>query len=242
MKRNKKTKPVQSARRKLVDSDACTDILDAALTSSQDALKALLPMLKPPEISQAFANHIHTHLSTELSNIAAHGHRNDNPEAVPQAKPGVLAALKQAASVLDLWLNGPGDADGKETDAALMVANAAILAADAGHRNDDPEDIPATNQDWEAWRVEDGRYVVSSDDVLIADCYADSAMDFGLPEPSEYRVNARLIAKSPQMVTFVNIVARMKTEGGFGNNAPPSEDWISTLNDLIVEARRIAKL
>ena len=135
MKRNKKTKPVQSARRKLVDSDAYTDILDAALTSAEDALKALLPMLKPPEISQAFQTHIHTHLSTELSNIAAHGHRNDDPEAVPQAKPDVLAALKQAASVLDLWLNGPGDADGKETDAALMVANAAILAADEMKRN-----------------------------------------------------------------------------------------------------------
>jgi hypothetical protein len=242
MKRNKKTKPVRSAHKKLFDSDAYTDILDAALTSAEDTLKALLPMLKPPEISQAFATHIHTHLSTELSKIAAHGHRNDDPEAVPQAKPDVLAALKQAASVLDLWLNGPGDADGKETDAALMVANAAILAADAGHRNDDPEDIPPTNQDWDTWRVEVGRYVVSSDDVLIADCYADSAMDFGLPEPSEYRVNARLITKSPQMATFVNLVARMKTEGEFANNAPPSEDWIRTLNDLIVEARKIAKL
>jgi hypothetical protein len=135
MKRNKKTKPVQSAHRKLVDSDACTDILDAALNSAEEQLIELLPTLKPPEISQAFATHIHTHLSTELSNIAAHGHRNDDPEAVPQAKPDVLAALKQAASVLDLWLNGPGDVDGKETDAALMVANAAILAADEMKRN-----------------------------------------------------------------------------------------------------------
>ena len=135
MKRNKKTKPVRSAHKKLLDSDAYTDILDAALTSAEDALKALLPMLKPPEISQAYANHIHTHLSTELSNIVAHGHRNDDPEAVPQAKPDVLAALKQAASVLDLWLNGPGDAESKETDAALMVASAAILAADEMKRN-----------------------------------------------------------------------------------------------------------
>ena len=126
MKRNKKT--VQSARRKLVDSDACTDILDGALNSAEEELIELLPTLKPSEVSEAFANHIHTHLSTELSNIAAHGHRNDDPEVVPQAKPDVLAALKQAASVLDLWLNGPGDADGKETDAALMVANAAILS------------------------------------------------------------------------------------------------------------------
>jgi hypothetical protein len=128
MKRNKTTKHVQSARKKLVNSNAYLDVLDAALASAEEELKTLLPMLKPSEVSEAFATHIHTHLSTELSNIAAHGHRNDDPEAPPQAKPDVLAALKQAASVLDLWLNGPGDADGKETDAALMVANAAILS------------------------------------------------------------------------------------------------------------------
>jgi hypothetical protein len=183
MKRNKKTKPGRSERTKMFDSDTCTDILDAALTSAEEELKALLPTLKPSEISAAFATHIHTHLSTELSNIAAHGHRND-----------------------------------------------------------DPEDIPPTKQDSGTWRVEDGRYVVSTDNVLIADCYADSAMDFGLPEPSEYRANARLIAKSPQMATFINLVARMKTEKEFGDNTPPSEDWISTLNDLIVEASKISKL
>ena len=130
MKRNKRMKTGQSARKKLFDSDTFTDILDAALTSAEEDLKALLPTLKPSEVSEAFATHIHTHLPTELSNISAHGHRNDDPEDVPPAKPDVLAALKQAASVLDLWLNGPGDADGTETDAALMVANAAILAAD----------------------------------------------------------------------------------------------------------------
>jgi hypothetical protein len=140
MNRNKKTKPDQSASKKLFDSDAYLDVFDVALTSTGEELKKLLPMLKPSEISEAFATYVHTHLSTELSNIAAHGHRNDDPEMVLQARPDVLAALKQAASVLDLWLNGPGDADGEETDAALMVANAAILAADAGHRANDPED------------------------------------------------------------------------------------------------------
>jgi hypothetical protein len=135
MKRNKKTKPVQSAHKKVLDSDARTDILDAALTAAEEELTALLPTLKPSEVSEAYATHIHTHLPTELSNIAAHGHRNDDAEDVPPVKPDVLAALKQAASVLDLWLNGPGDADGKETDAALMVANAAILAADEMKRN-----------------------------------------------------------------------------------------------------------
>ena len=59
MKKNKKTKPVQSAGKKLFDSDAYTDILDAALTSAEEELKALLPTLKPSEVSEAFATHIH---------------------------------------------------------------------------------------------------------------------------------------------------------------------------------------
>jgi hypothetical protein len=38
------------------------------LTSAEEKLKALLPTFKPSEVSEAFATHIHTHLSTELSN------------------------------------------------------------------------------------------------------------------------------------------------------------------------------
>jgi hypothetical protein len=68
----------------LFDSDACTDILDAELTSAEDALKALLSRLKPAEISQAFANQIYTHLSTELSNVAVQGH----PDPISFAKSG----------------------------------------------------------------------------------------------------------------------------------------------------------
>src|ERR1019366_10566832 len=132
MKKNKKTKPVQLARKKLIRSDAYINILDAALTSAEEELKALLPALKPSEVSEAFATHIHTHLSTELSNIAAHGHIND-----------------------------------------------------------DPEDIPPTNRNSGNWRVEGGRYVVSSDGVLIADCYADTHLELGLPSKQEYRANAR---------------------------------------------------
>jgi hypothetical protein len=148
MKKNKKTKSVESARKKLIRSDAYINVLDAALTSAEDELKALLPTLKPSEVSEAFATHIHTHLSTELSDIAAHGHVNE-----------------------------------------------------------DPEDVPPTNQDPDTWRVEDGRYIVSSHDVLIADCYADSAMDFGLPEPSEYRANALLIAAAPELLKVLESVA-----------------------------------
>lgn len=154
MKRNKKTKPVKSERQKVIRSDAYINILDAALTSAEGELKALLPTLKPSEVSEAFATHIHTHLFTELSNIAAHGHLND-----------------------------------------------------------DPEDIPPTNKASGNWRVEGGRYVVSSDDVLIADCYADSEMDFGLPEPSEYRANAGLIAAAPELLEVLKSVAARWDKG-----------------------------
>lgn len=44
-----------------------------------------------------------------------------------------------------------------------------------------------------------------------------------------------------QLRQFVGTISRMKTEEEFGNDAPPSEDWISTLNDLIMEARRLGR-
>lgn len=189
--RTKKTKSVKSARAKTLASDAYTDTLDAALTSAEENLRKFLPTFKPSEIGEAFATHVHTHLSTELSNIAAHGHRNDDPEDVP--------------STTEVYTQG------------MWQTN---------HADDDTE----------------GRYVISSDGVLIADCYADTPLDLGLPSKEESKANIRLIAKSPQMSKLVNLIARMKTEEEFGDNAPPSEDWISTLNDLIAQARVIAKL
>lgn len=47
---------------------------------------------------------------------------------------------------------------------------------------------------------------------------------------------------STNVKQFIETVARMKTEEEFGiDNAPPSEDWICTLSDLIIEARAIKK-
>jgi len=90
--------------------------------------------------------------------------------------------------------------------------------------------------------ADNGRYVVGPNDDqpgdrLIADCYGDSALDLGLPSVAEMRANARLIARSPELYAFAALIARMKTEEEFGDDAPPSEDWISTLNDLIAQAR-----
>lgn len=45
------------------------------------------------------------------------------------AAPEMLSALKLAGSALDLWLNGPGDTDGTETDRALLAVNKAIRKA-----------------------------------------------------------------------------------------------------------------
>lgn len=112
--------------------DAFLGVLDAALTASEVSLVRLLPEFTPAEITDNFIVHCQTHLSTELDNVAKHGHRND-----------------------------------------------------------DPDDIP------------------------------DEARD------------------TPTMRDFIAQVARMKTESEFGDNAPPSEDWISTLNDLIGSARKI---
>lgn len=40
---------------------------------------------------------------------------------------------------------------------------------------------------------------------------------------------------------LVDLIARMQTEEEFGQDSPPSEDWIGTLNDLIMQARMIQK-
>lgn len=55
------------------------------------------------------------------------------------------------------------------------------------------------------WRVVDsmgdsGRAVVGGNNELIADCYADSAEGYNLPE--DYGANARLIASAPELLDF----------------------------------------
>jgi hypothetical protein len=47
---------------------------------------------------------------------------------------------------------------------------------------------------------ESKRYVVDARDNLIADCYADTALEFGLPELTEVQENARLIAAAPELL------------------------------------------
>ena len=60
-------------------------------------------------------------------------------------------------------------------------------------------------------------------------------------DAGEIEGNCNLIAAAPDLLAFAQLVARMKTESEFGEEAPPSEDWISTLNDLIIDARLICR-
>src|SRR5258708_29077097 len=85
-------------------------------------------------------------------------------------------------------------------------------------------------RNWHVFESDDrdnGRYVLDEGNNLVADCFADTHMGFGLPDRPEYLRNARLIAKAPKLREFIALVARMKTEKEFGEDAPPSEDWIS---------------
>jgi hypothetical protein len=63
--------------------DVITGVFDNALTAAEEYLGELLPDMTNAEIAERFAQFIQTHLSTELENIRAHGHRNDDPEDVP---------------------------------------------------------------------------------------------------------------------------------------------------------------
>lgn len=60
----------------------------------------------------------------------------------------------------------------------------------------------------EKWKVivgegEPKRYVVDGNNTLIADCYAASTDDVGLPDEEEARKNARRIAMLPEMVALL---------------------------------------
>lgn len=193
----KKTKDRRYAKRikRLVDThrtdtEAVTDILDAALTSAETHLQKLLPGLGVAHIKAAFYGHIQTHLEDELGNIARHGHRNDDPGDIPD-EPG---------DTLGPW--------GYELHLPKGSADGVYRVIDIGSDN---QDVIA---------------IVDPDDIQRT-----------LGESAESI--ARLIAQAPTMQEFIALAARMKTESEFGDNAPASEDWISTLNDLIASARKI---
>jgi hypothetical protein len=69
---------------KFTTEDAILGVLDNALSSAEGWLEELLPSMSTAQIAERFALHCQSHLHTELENIRAHGHRNDDPDDVPQ--------------------------------------------------------------------------------------------------------------------------------------------------------------
>jgi len=51
-----------------------------------------------------------------------------------------------------------------------------------------------------------GDLVVDESNVLIADCYADSALDVGLPSVKQARANAKLISAAPDLYRIVKFL------------------------------------
>lgn len=72
------------------------------------------------------------------------------------------------------------------------------------------------------------RYVLGRGDMLIADCYADTAEDFGLPDPEEYQANAKLIAAAPELLSgLVSILEILRS--GKPVDAINDAHWIEML-------------
>jgi hypothetical protein len=72
-------------------NDDQLEVLDKALTAAEEVLREF-PVGKrglkaknlPEFVSDVFEEHVRIHLATELSNIAEHGHRNDDPDDEPE--------------------------------------------------------------------------------------------------------------------------------------------------------------
>lgn len=82
MKRGRRTKAPEQVKSEreynTLNSDEPTATLDAALTAAESKLRCLLPRFQPSELAVAFEDHVRRHLTIELKNIKAHGHRGDD--------------------------------------------------------------------------------------------------------------------------------------------------------------------
>jgi hypothetical protein len=210
-----------------------------------------------------------------LSNIAAHGHRNDDPADVPP--------VSKATTHTDL--NHMLDADGEKClyceqsdsfvseDEPCPARTQAIHTPGAWHVSPDQASqgegiCVQTDDGFVIARVPVGKPCDEANATLIAQA---PAMQDKLAQITDIIVNhygeedepfsknslkqildsiveimdAKQVPSTStpnnktKLAEFVALVARMKTEKEFGDNPPDTEDWISTLNDLIAEARKI---
>jgi hypothetical protein len=71
--------------------------------------------------------------------------------------------------------------------------------------------------------------------VLIADCYADTDLELGLPSKEECRANARLIAKSPRMANRLNQIGDLILNHYGEEDEPFSKKELKQILDSICE-------
>jgi hypothetical protein len=77
---------------------ACDWALDAAEAELATRLgNRFASAVKNRALAERFTNHCRTHLEEELQNIAAHGHRNDDPAEVPSAAVPVVISVQGGA-------------------------------------------------------------------------------------------------------------------------------------------------
>jgi len=97
-------------------SDKELAILDEALNTAETILKPLLRFYGADQLSEAFKQHVQIHLYEELSNVEAHGHRNENSEEEP--KP---TAYDELLSLAELIGAGNTEFDALERNATEVL-------------------------------------------------------------------------------------------------------------------------
>jgi len=80
-------------------SDTEIAMLDAAVNTVEDILRPLLQFYNANQVASAFRQHAMIHLEEELSNIEAHGHRDDNADEEP--KPTAYSDLLRLAELIE---------------------------------------------------------------------------------------------------------------------------------------------
>jgi hypothetical protein len=72
----------------LRQTDSELAVLDSACTAAEESLRPLLKFYSAESVAEAFKEHLQCHLLEELTNIEAHGHRNDDPNDPPPVDSG----------------------------------------------------------------------------------------------------------------------------------------------------------
>lgn len=149
-----------------------------------------------------------------LTTIAENGHEQANDAYLI----GCAREIQQAAqSVIDQMRPKPKKAQGariKPNAHIALLELATLIVSRYGEAVAHDEEI------------------AGSDAVDSMGCYVDLAKE-AIEMERQYATHAT------QQEEFLTMLARMKTEEEYGEAPPPSEDWISTLNDLIAGARTL---